>query len=141
MILFVTCGIPGSGKTTLAKKLSQEYNLTLYSYDELKANRRLEWGRLSTYILGLVRQSLTANQNVIIDNLYITKESRCKLLSDISDIPCKKILIALQTPLEECKARDKSRASHYLGARTIDRFNDEYESPTIDEGWDEIVYY
>ena len=141
MNLYVTCGIPGSGKTTLSNELACKYDLTLSSYDYLKLNRKLEWGPLSSYMLGLIRKSLTENKNVIIDDLYITKESRCKLLSSISDIPCKKILIALQTPLDVCIERDANRFSHNLGKRAICRFNNEYEQPSLDEGWDEILYY
>lgn len=141
MTLYAMCGIPGSGKTTLAQEFSRELDSTLYSYDDLKANRRLEWGRLSTYILGLIRQSLENNQDIIIDDLYITKESRLQLLSGISDIPCKKILIALQTPLDVCIERDRLRKSHNLGRITINNFNKKYEPPSLDEGWDEIVYY
>jgi tRNA uridine 5-carbamoylmethylation protein Kti12 len=141
MSLYVTCGIPGSGKTTLAKELSQKYNLILYSYDELRANRRVEWGKLSTYILGLIRQSLTSNQSVIVDDLYITKESRTKLLTSISDIRCKKVLISMQTTLDACIERDADRLSHNLGRTTICNYNKKYEQPSLDEGWDEILYY
>jgi shikimate kinase len=35
--LHITCGIQGSGKTTLAKKLSLNDNTTLYIYDTFAA--------------------------------------------------------------------------------------------------------
>ena len=135
------CGIPGSGKTTLATQLSQEYDLALYSYDYLRNNRRPEWGCISAYLLELVIQSLLDNQSVIVDDMYITKESRQKLLSAISDIECKKTLIVLQTPLELCIERDRTRTSHNLGKPIVCNFNKKYEPPSLEEGWDEILYY
>ena len=140
-IIYIMCGIPGSGKTTLSSHLAYEYGLTLYSYDELRNNRQFNHIRLKSYLFSLITQSLTNNENVIVDNLYITKESRYELLSIISSIPCKKILIVLQTPLDVCVDRDANRASHILGRRAICNFSNKYEQPTLDEGWDEILYY
>ena len=38
------CGIPGSGKSTLSKKLTQTYNAKLYSYDEICRQSELKDG-------------------------------------------------------------------------------------------------
>lgn len=139
--IFVMCGIPASGKTTLANQLSHKYESVVYSYDELRKNRLSKCMPTRPYFTNLIRQSLINNQNVIVDDLYTTKESRHKLLSDISDIACEKILIVLQTPLETCIERDKTRTSHNLCRGVICNFNKRYEQPTLDEGWDKILYY
>lgn len=93
------------------------------------------------YLVNLIRESHNNGESIIVDDMYITKESRQKLLSAISDIECKKVLIVLQTPLELCVERDRIRTSHNLGKPIVYNFNKKYESPSLEEGWDEILYY
>ena len=139
--LYAMCGIPGSGKTTLSNELACQYKVIAYSCDDLRKHRPLKCGPFKPYIFGLVRQSLLDGQSVVVDDLYITEDSRYELLSAISDIPCKKILIVLQTPLEVCIDRDRTRTSHNLGQRAISHFYNKYQLPSMDEGWDEILYF
>lgn len=54
------------------------------------------------------------NTNIILDDLHLTKEWRLRLLDAINNIPCKKILIVMTTPLEECLERNSKRVENRL---------------------------
>lgn len=138
--IYVFSGIPGSGKTTLSKKFSSEYNINLYSWDEYKQQISTKLGTTKSRFFNAIKQSLKNNEDVIVDDLYETKESRIKLISELSDIKCKKILVVIQAPIEVCIERDKIRKTHNLGERTIRRYYNKYQQPSLDEGWDEIIY-
>lgn len=139
-MLYVLCGIPASGKTTLSKQLSSQYNAKLYCYDEFiklyKKHDRHE------YLYNLIANDLAVGHNIVLDDLHTRFEWRKTLLDAIKDIPCKKILIIMTTPLEECIRRNAQRqGSSRLPEFIIYHLNKEYQPPSLDEGWDEILYY
>ena len=138
--IYVFSGTPGSGKTTLSTKFSSEYNINLYQYDELNRQKSVKLGPPRPRLHSLIKESLKNNQDVIVDDLYETKESRIKLISELSDIECEKILVVIQAPLEVCIERDKNRKSHNLGERTIRQYYNRYQPPSLDEGWDDIIF-
>ena len=46
----------------------------------------------------------------------------------------------MNTPLEECICRNAQRPNplpHFI----VNSFYKKFEEPTLDEGWDEILYY
>ena len=139
--LHITCGIQGSGKTTLAKKLSLNDNTALYIYDTFAEKG---WNPALRYSLyEQIRQQLILNKNVIYDDMNLTIASREKLLSYFKDVDCKKIIHVMNTPLEVCLERHHKRAVGHtcLPDRFIQMCFKRYETPTIDEGWDEIIYH
>lgn len=136
------CGAAGSGKTTAAQKLSKQKNFILYSYDEFKRGSKaqeLKYMRARMY--RSIISELQKNNKVIIDDLNVTKKQRMTVLKALEAIPCEKILIVINTSLEECLYRNRKRS---LPAKLpdniiIDIYN-LYEPPTLDEGWDKIIY-
>ena len=136
------CGAAGSGKTTTAQKLSEKNNATLFSYDEFKKEckaRQLPEMRLQMY--QSILSSLQSKENVVIDDLNITKASRTILLKNLKSASCKKILIVMDTPLKECLRRNNQRSwPAKLPEDVIINIYNLYESPSVDEGWDKIIY-
>lgn len=131
--LYIMCGLPGSGKTTLSEQLSKTYNLKLYCFDKLK----LIFDRDA--ILKNIEKDIIKS-DVIFDNLFLTKKSRQSLLENINT-PCSKILIVLETPLDECINRNRQREfREQLSDDFIYHLQKRYQPPSLDEGWDDIIF-
>lgn len=83
---------------------------------------------------------LVVGFDVLCDGMYTFKTTRLELLSEIKMIDCKKILVVMTTPLEECLRRNAQRPNPLPDFVVEDIYN-RYQTPTFDEGWDEIIYY
>jgi hypothetical protein len=96
-ILFITCGLTGTGKTTIAKKISQDYNSLLLSTDLIrkkmeginiyeKHHDEYNKGLYSPEKMQLVydklikeaEKNLKAGKNVVLDATFKTKKNRDK---------------------------------------------------------------
>lgn len=131
--LIILCGASGSGKSTLSQKLAQEQNLTRISMDELKFF-------LHSDLLPLVTESLRSGENVIVDALYTKLKWREAILEATKDFQCKRTLIFVDTSLDECIRRNRGR-ENALPDFVIEYIYNSIELPTLEEGWDEILYY
>lgn len=140
MRLTVLCGIPGSGKTTLSEQLSIEQGAVLYCFDKrpgafsptkAAGARRQMWGDIA--------EDLRAGKSVVCDDLHTRVLLRKNLLTAVSDVDCHKVLVVMTTPFDECLRRNAARKAR-LPDILIRGINNAYEPPTLDEGWDEIVY-
>lgn len=131
--LYVVCGSAGSGKSTFSKRNAEEYDMVRYSFDELGCFQHKE---LVPYII----EALQNEGNVIVDALFTRISQRKLILEATKDINCKRILIYMDTPLEECLRRNAQRPNPLPDFMVRDIYNS-IEPPTLDEGWDEILYY
>lgn len=131
--LYLLCGAPGSGKTTLSKQLAEQNNAVIISFDELQCVRYSE-------LIPPLLKALSNNSNIIIDSVFDQVVQRKEILNAIKNISCKKILIYMTTPLEECLNRNKNRKKQ-LPDFVVESFYQRMQSPALDEGWDEILYY
>lgn len=140
--LYVTCGIAGSGKSTISSKLRDEFGLKLYCFDSLRKGCKFE-DRQKIYdrLYADIKDDMLNNHSVIYDDLNITSKRRLELLLSIQDVQCRKILIVMTTPLEECIRRNAERQIGRLPDSVIYHLNSQYEPPSLEEGWDEILYY
>ena len=138
---YVLCGLPASGKTTFSKELAKTTNSKLHCFDDIPESRNPKKNKeIKRQMYRDIYEDLAQGFDVVLDDLHTQKEWRDNLLSIIKDIPCKKTLIVMTTPLEECLRRNKHRANS-LPDFVIQILNQRYELPTLDEGWDEILYY
>ena len=134
------CGIPGSGKSTLSKKLAQTYNAKLYSYDDICRQSELnDVHEMRAHILTSIAEDLRNGYNVIFDDVNILTSSRIEVLLSTEDIKCSKVLVVMNTPLEECLHRNANRKKR-LPDWAINHMHRKYQVPTFNEGWDEILY-
>ena len=131
--LIVLCGAPGSGKTTVSKQLQKQRDTIRYSFDEMHCFRHIE-------LIPHIKQSLENGNNVVVDSTYAIKMVRTDLLEAIKDINCKRILVFMNTPLDECIRRNAQRKNP-LPQYIVEGIYKTIQPPTLDEGWDEILYY
>ena len=137
--IYLISGIPGSGKTTLAHQLAEQYNATVHSYDALPgANTKASMdGSVKQAWLKAIREDLQVGNSVICDGLNLTVADRKELLAAFADIPCKKVLYMKIIPLETCLQRNRERKAR-LPDFVVEQSAERMEAPTKDEGWDEI---
>lgn len=128
--LYVMCGSSGSGKTTFSKRLAREYDALRLSSDELKIMSRL--------LVPLVEKSFTTNDIVIVDSLVLRVIDRKFLLDIVKNFECHKVLIFMNTPLEECIHRNSLKDNPLSNGIVIDTYYS-LQLPTLEEGWDEII--
>lgn len=141
MTLHVFCGIPASGKTTMATQLAKEQNAKLYSYDVMRRNSKLvSFEDICKLIYHQINADLSNGYNVVYDAPNQKLEYRQDILSAISHIPCKKICVVLLTPFEECLKRNANREARLPEFVLHDMYN-KFEFPTLEEGWDDIWYF
>lgn len=130
--LIIFCGIPASGKTTLSKQVAEENNANRYSFDEMRCLQHKE-------LIPHIKQSLMSGANTVVDSTYTLKRARTDLLEAIKDIDCRKTLIFMNTPLEECIRRNNQR-EYPVAQHLVESISSSMQPPSIDEGWDEIIY-
>lgn len=138
--MYVLCGIPGSGKTTLGKTLSEQYGIVLHTYDDLpNANRKAYIESVRELFHNGIVNDLSNGRSVICDRAYTTVEGRKRLLDAAAKVQCRKVIIVFSTPFTECIARNMSRERR-LPNFIVSELHRKYEEPTLKEGWDEIVH-
>lgn len=136
---YVLCGIPGSGKTTLAKQLSERNGAVLHSVDDIPN----AWGdpdidgKFRNQWIDNIKTDLQNGNGVVCDSTALTSFDRKWLLNELSDFDCKKILMVKAVPIEECLRRNANR-DRKVPEEQIRLSAYLLEAPTEDEGWDEI---
>lgn len=141
MIFICLCGIPGSGKSTIGKQLALSAGASFCECDEFFKNHKNEkTGVIIKLFHSRLTELLLSGNRVVCDGMYTSKASRVELLNGIEGVACKRCLIVMATPLEECLRRNANRERH-IPACVIKDIYKKLEPPSIDEGWDEIIYY
>lgn len=141
MTFYILCGLPASGKTILSQQLAVEHDAKLYHYDEFKkGSKPQESKQTHQRLYKQITQDLLQGNSVVLDDLHTRLEWRESLLSAIQDIPCKKKLIVMTTPLEECVRRNSQRQKGRLPDFVIYHLSSRYQPPSLEEGWDDIQY-
>ena len=136
------CGLPSSGKTTIAKQIEEEKNIIRYSFDEIEGSNTPDGHNLAFQkFCECIRADLLSDKNVICDLIVTNSQRRRKFLSEFSDIECKKNIIVVDTSFEECLRRNEQRGDCKTDILIMKVLYLTFQHPTLDEGWDEIIYY
>ena len=144
--LILLIGLPGSGKTTWARKMVEEKpEMVHLSSDAIRAelygNENILGDHTKVFSLmeKRMRAALKEGRDVIYDATNINARSRTGLLNLLrtARIECEKHAILFATPYEECVARDAARDRH-VGEEVIHRMMCYFQPPWFNEGWDAI---
>lgn len=141
--LILLVGIPGSGKTTYAKKyIEQAANTVHLSSDsirkELYGDESIQGNPADVFSLMQKRaiEALNNGQNVLYDATNITRKDRSSIIGicpKFAKIECH----IIWAPIEMCIERDAVR-DRTVGKKVIDRMLKRFQAPFVDEGIDEI---
>ena len=105
--LILICGLPGSGKTTLAKQLAAEVPAVRLCPDEWKHDLGIDYYdeprrvKLEDRLWRLGQELLTLRQSVILENGFWAREERDELLLGARTLGVAVELHYLEAPVEE----------------------------------------
>lgn len=141
--IFVMVGLVGSGKSTKAKELSEQYNANIHSSDSIREelsgdvnNQNINELVFQT-LHNRAKEDLRKGKNCIFDATNISYKVRMSFLQQLNNIPCEKICVLMATPYEECLRRNKQR-TRKVPEYVIERMYRRFDVPWYYEGWDEI---
>lgn len=146
--LIVMVGIQGSGKSTQAKVLADEYNAIILSSDEL---RKLypDWNNEQVFdnLYSQMIYNLGNNTNVILDATNITLKSRRKIFEHLKyhKIECEKTAYIMNTKLSVCAdrvaTRNEDSTQHHVPLDVVDKYAKMFQIPIFNEGFDAITLH
>ena len=144
--LIVMCGLPGSGKTTKAKTLSEEYNATYISSDDLRkemlGDENNQDNNESVFIEMNKRTAdeLRRGNNVIYDSCNISCKRRIALIQTMKRYNPEFICALVYKTYEDCLIDNRDR-SRVVPDGVIKRMLMNFYFPQKFEGWNEIKIF
>ena len=145
--LIMFCGIPGSGKSTEARRMTRSLTargITIehISRDELRFSMISDESEyfskekeVFNKFVEKMNNSLNKNDCTIIDATHISKASRAKILRRVEDPTNVRLLILyLTTPLDVCMRQNDLRTSRErVPHEVIEKMAKQFEEPTEKE--------
>lgn len=135
-------GLPGSGKSTYAKKYEHMY--TIHSSDAIRyelfgdENHQADNTVVFDTLHKRVKQDLEARKNVIYDATNISWKRRKAFLDSLKKIDCYKEAVVIATPYEVCLEQNERR-ERKVPEDVIERMYKNFDVPFYNEGWDAVV--
>ena len=141
--MLLMCGLPCSGKSTMAQSLAKEYNAIVFSSDELRSemfgdiNDQSHNQELFVELHRRIKECLKSGKSVVFDATNISYKRRMAFLAELKKIPCEKICVLMATPYEWCLERNAKR-ERKVPEGVIKRMYMSIDIPYWYEGWDDI---
>lgn len=141
--LYLMMGIPGSGKSYHANMIANDHSAVIHASDAIRDElfdgeySRETNAKVFSVLHRRVKKDLRRGQSVIYDATNISFSSRKRVLLDVKSIPCRKVLVFIATPLDDCLAQNSARERKVPGD-VIERMYEALENPKTSEGFDEI---
>ena len=148
-ILYVSCGVPGSGKSTFLKEMKEE-NEVIISRDEIRFSMLKpgedyfahEYEVYMKFLQEIVK-NIRAGYNVYADATHLNEKSRYKLLSQLYHRGCNQFetdAIYFNVPLKICLERNEARLGTpaYVPPEQVKRMAQQFVPPQKHEGFNNI---
>lgn len=146
-IFIIMVGPPGAGKTTVSKKLVDDYGFVRICPDDIReeitgnANNQDHNEEVFTKVYSRLSEYLNQGFNVVYDATNCRSAYRFKVL-DIARKSANTIVCMVSTtPISDCLERNKNSYERHVPEEVIERmyFTLKKHPPTIFEGYDLIV--
>ena len=141
-VFIMMVGLPGSGKSTISKKLGYK----IFSSDEYRekllgdVNDQSGNDKVFRALHNDIKECLLNEESCILDATNISRKSRKKLLDYIKDISCTKIASVVCPPWSTVIAQNSSR-ERLVPFEVLERMIRQFEFPQKFEGFDEIIVH
>lgn len=151
--LYILCGLPFAGKTTLAKELVKRFGFLRVDIDEIKhelgfGNKnddellQSEWNNIYQEAYKRVKNNLAAGKTVINDTGNFTRHERDVLRKIADTLGIRSMVIYLDIPVTVVKKRwlenKKTKERFDISEQSLDITTQELQLPTADE---HVIYY
>ena len=143
--LIMLIGIPGSGKTTCSKDLSNEYEAIVVSTDRVSQTYvGIDEKDVFPTVYKMCYEELNAGRNVILDATHITPKVRKRSFDalDAFGISYDKVAVYVDTPVEEgvrrLELRNQNPKELFLPLDVIVSYGNNIVPPSSEEGFKEI---
>lgn len=150
--LIMLCGLAGSGKSTIAKKLSKQYDFPIVSSDmirkELYGDERIQGNATKVFRVAQnkIVNFLKENKSVIFDATNLVSKRRASFISEIKrrikndNFSC--VAIVTSTTLQDCFMNNKNR-ERQVPENIIKTMVQSFQMPCYQEGFSHILikYY
>lgn len=138
-------GLPGSGKSTIAKTIQRSVpNTVIHSSDDLRGelfgnvNDQSKNNELFIELHKRIKNDLSAGRNVIFDATNLNKKRRASFLGELKYIDCFKQCVLVMVPYEICLQRNEARFERRVLDDVIKRMYMKFQPPYYSEGFDAI---
>ncbi len=143
LVLF--CGLPGSGKTTLARNLEEEYRAIRLCSDEWQANLGVDLSdeefhrKIQDRLWELAKELLENGQDVILENGLWTRSERDDKRRDAKRLRVSTELHYLNVPLAQlifrllARNQEKAHGQAPVSREQIKAFSKIFEAPDNEE--------
>ena len=147
--LYITVGLPGSGKSTYAKNFIKDKDVEYLSSDELRAKfgsgetDQTCTNQVFAHIKRTVDEFLKDGKNVLVDATSVNRKERSDYIKTAKKYDAKVVAIVFKMDRQSLIERNKKRGEQ--GGRVvptfvIDKMLAKYEEPSYSEGIDVIIY-
>ena len=147
--LYITVGLPGSGKSTYVKNFIKDKDIEYLSSDSLRAvyGKSEEDQTVTPLVFGHIKRKvdefLKDDKNVLVDATSVNRKERSDYINTAKKYGAKVVVIVFKMDRQGLIDRNKKRGEE--GGRVvpdwvIDKMLAKFEEPSYDEGIDVIIY-
>ena len=147
--LYITVGLPGSGKSTYVKNFIKDKEIEYLSSDSLRAvyGKSEEDQTVTPLVFGHIKRKvdefLKDGKNVLVDATSVNRKERSDYINTAKKYGAKVVAIVFKMDRQGLIDRNKKRGEQ--GGRVvpdwvIDKMLNKFEEPSYDEGIDVIIY-
>ena len=147
--LYITVGLPGSGKSTYVKNFIKDKEIEYLSSDSLRAvyGKSEEDQTVTPLVFGHIKRKvdefLKDGKNVLVDATSVNRKERSDYINTAKKYGAKVVAIVFKMDRQGLIDRNKKRGEQ--GGRVvpdwvIDKMLNKFEEPSYDEGIDVMIY-
>ena len=147
--LYITVGLPGSGKSTYVKNFIKDKEIEYLSSDSLRAvyGKSEEDQTVTPLVFGHIKRKvdefLKDGKNVLVDATSVNRKERSDYIKTAKKYGAKIVVIVFKMDRQGLIERNKKRGEQ--GGRVvpdwvIDKMLAKFEEPSYSEGIDVMIY-
>lgn len=143
------CGLPFSGKTTLAKKVAERTGAKLIAFDRVWEDKKSElnpdldkveeWKTILNEAHKRIKETLLTNKSVVYDDTSVRKEHREALRAFAKQSKALFVIVYLNTSMAEIKKREAnnriSKNRHEVVSINFEKALVQWQTPVGEEGF------